>query len=126
MKIAIVTDDGETICQHFGRATKYAVVEIEQGKILHKELRDKAGHHTFQNQEHDHYHDHEHGRGMGAHSDDKHTQMVASITDCSVLLARGMGRGAKLRLARCGRPSPPGPTRSAFHGQRRPALPGVT
>ena len=29
MKIAVVTDDGKTICQHFGRALYYAVVTVE-------------------------------------------------------------------------------------------------
>jgi predicted Fe-Mo cluster-binding NifX family protein len=29
MKIAIVSDDGMTISQHFGRATYYVVVSVE-------------------------------------------------------------------------------------------------
>ena len=29
MKIAIITDDGKTISQHFGRANYYAVVTID-------------------------------------------------------------------------------------------------
>ncbi len=29
MKIAIITDDGKTICQHFGRANFYAVLTLE-------------------------------------------------------------------------------------------------
>lgn len=104
MKIAVVTDDGSTISQHFGRATKYAVYDIEEGKVLSKELRDKAGHHTFQQEGHEHHHDHhhEHGHGMDAHSADKHAQMVASITDCEVLLCRGMGRGAFLSMEQAG------------------------
>ena len=100
MKIAIVTDDGSTICQHFGRATKYAVIDIQEGKVISRELRDKAGHHTFhQLEEHHHHGDgHQHGRGMDDHSMDKHARMVQSIQDCSVLLARGMGRGAKIGM----------------------------
>jgi len=46
MKIAVVTDDGATICQHFGRAQYYTVVTIENGKVVSKEKRSKAGHHT--------------------------------------------------------------------------------
>jgi len=104
MKIAIVTDDGATISQHFGRATKYAVYDVQEGKVLGEELRDKAGHHTFQSEHdhHDHDHSHEHGRGMDAHSADKHTRMVEAIQDCSVLLARGMGRGAKISMEQAG------------------------
>lgn len=102
MKIAIVTDDGQTICQHFGRATKYAVVDIQNGEISSRELRDKAGHHTFSQHEEHHHHDHSHGRGMDAHSDEKHSRMVASIRDCELLLAGGMGRGAKISMDQAG------------------------
>jgi predicted Fe-Mo cluster-binding NifX family protein len=100
MKIAIVTDDGKTISQHFGRATKYAVIDIMEGKVISSELREKAGHHTFHQLEahHQNGESHHHGRGMDAHSMDKHTRMVQSIHDCSVLLARGMGRGAKISM----------------------------
>ena len=34
MKIAIVSDDEQTISQHFGRAEKYIVVSYEQEKII--------------------------------------------------------------------------------------------
>ncbi|MCB2178782.1 dinitrogenase iron-molybdenum cofactor biosynthesis protein [bacterium] len=107
MKIAVVTDDGKSISQHFGRATKYAVYDIQEGKILSTELRDKAGHHTFQQPGEPHHHDHDHGhahegRGMDAHSADKHALMVAAITDCEVLLCRGMGRGAFTSMEQAG------------------------
>ncbi|MBN2043842.1 MAG: hypothetical protein JW757_02380 [Anaerolineales bacterium] len=100
MKIAIVTDDGKTICPHFGRATKYAVIDIQEGKIISREMRDKAGHHSFQQLEepHNHGNGRQHGAGMDAHSADKHTQMVQAIMDCSVLLTRGMGSGAKISM----------------------------
>ena len=48
MKIAAVTDDNETISQHFGRATKYSVLTIDEGKIIARELREKANHQDFQ------------------------------------------------------------------------------
>ncbi|MFN2138692.1 MAG: NifB/NifX family molybdenum-iron cluster-binding protein [Candidatus Promineifilaceae bacterium] len=96
MKIALVTDDGQTISAHFGRATKYAVVTVEDGQVVASELRDKAGHRDFQGNvqfSHDD-HDHEHGHGHGQHSAEKHRIMFAAIPDCQVLLARGMGQGA--------------------------------
>lgn len=58
-RIAAVTDDGETISQHFGRATKYAVLTVEDEQITHRELRDKAGHHKFHQQEHHGEHQHD-------------------------------------------------------------------
>jgi predicted Fe-Mo cluster-binding NifX family protein len=47
MKIAAITENGTTISQHFGRAPYYLVVTVEDGKVVSKEQRDKAGHHTF-------------------------------------------------------------------------------
>jgi len=103
MKIAAVTDDGQIISAHFGRATKYAVYTIEDGQIVTQELRDKLGHRDFSKKEHhshdDHDHNHKNGHGHGKHSAEKHRRMFAAITDCDVLLARGMGQGAYNGLA---------------------------
>jgi predicted Fe-Mo cluster-binding NifX family protein len=105
MKIAVVTDDNETISAHFGRATNYAVITIEEGDIVSKELRDKAGHRDFQREElegqHRH-HDDARGRGFGRHSEEKHQRMFATINDCQIVLARGMGQGAYNGLQQIG------------------------
>ena len=93
MRIAIVSENGKTISQHFGRATQYIVVNVENGKITSKEIRQKSGHHDFA---HSGQGEQEccgvHGYGAGA--EDKHASMAQSIQDCSVLLAGGMGWGA--------------------------------
>jgi predicted Fe-Mo cluster-binding NifX family protein len=93
MKIAAITDDGATVSQHFGRALYYLVVTVENGKIVTKEKRDKAGHHTFAaNQHPDTARGERHGYDAGAQS--RHATMAQSIDDCKVLLAGGMGWGA--------------------------------
>lgn len=101
MKIAVITEDGKTISQHFGRAPYYLVFTVEDGQITQTEQRSKAGHQQFVTL-HDHAHDddHEHGQGHGfrAGDDAKHNQMVAPIADCEVLLVRGMGRGAHMAV----------------------------
>lgn len=104
MKIAVVTDDQTTISQHFGRAHFYAVFTVEDGQIAGRELRSKLGHDQFQHEQHDHGHDHdhEHGHGYGQHSQDKHSRMMANIDDCQVLLAGGMGMGARASLQAIG------------------------
>ena len=97
MKIALVTDDGKTISQHFGRASKYAVYTVEETTILQRELRDKIGHRQFAEEEKDLGHQHQgdaRGHGYGRHAEDKHQRMFASINDCEIVVARGMGRGA--------------------------------
>jgi predicted Fe-Mo cluster-binding NifX family protein len=97
MKAAIVTDDGRTVSQHFGRAAYYLVVELAGGRAA-GELRPRhtrhaagAGHH-----DHGHEHGHQHGQGHGAGPEAaaRHAAMAQQIGDCQILVAGGMGRGA--------------------------------
>lgn len=93
MKIAAISEDGTTISQHFGRAPYYLVVTVEDGKVVSKEQRDKAGHHTFATGQHpDTVPGERHGYDAGAQS--RHATMAQSIGDCQVLIAGGMGWGA--------------------------------
>ena len=93
MKIAAITDDGNTISQHFGRAQYYLVATVENGKIIDRDLRAKFGHAQFAGEPHaadipgqPH--------GMDPASHDRHIQMSDAIADCEALLCRGMGMGA--------------------------------
>jgi predicted Fe-Mo cluster-binding NifX family protein len=97
MKIAAVTDDGKTISMHFGRAEYYLVCTIEDGQIAGREMREKMGHKQFTGHGHEETHD-PRGHGFGKGAADRHTSMIASITDCEALLVRGMGRGAYVAL----------------------------
>lgn len=107
MKIAVVTEDGISISQHFGRAPYYVVVAVEDGKVVSKELRDKLGHAQFAAE-----HEEEHqpasqqndsrGHGFDAAAQTRHARMAAAIQDCDLLLARGMGAGAYSSLAQAG------------------------
>lgn len=107
VKIAAVTDDGKTISMHFGRARYYNVITIADGEIVGQEMREKAGHHNLAHlHDHDNGHGHEHGHhehgdgghGFGQGAADRHAQMIAAITDCEVVLVRGMGRGAYMAI----------------------------
>ena len=92
MKIAIITDDGKTISQHFGRAQYYLVISIEDGVAVNREMREKIGHNHFSavgHEEHGHEH---HGSDEASHG--KHTQMAQTISDCSAVICGGMGMGA--------------------------------
>jgi predicted Fe-Mo cluster-binding NifX family protein len=92
MKIAVITDDGKTISQHFGRAPFYMVLSIEDGKITGSELREKLGHNNFSGEHHEEHHGETHGLDAASH--DRHAQMAGAIADCQVLLCGGMGMGA--------------------------------
>jgi len=93
MKIAIVSDDGTTISQHFGRAAYYVVVTVENNQVVSREKRDKLGHSHFANEPHDEGAD-ARGHGYGDAAQSRHARMVSAIADCQVLVARGMGAGA--------------------------------
>jgi len=93
MKIAAISEDQVTVSQHFGRAPFYVVATVENGKIVKKETRNKAGHHTFSANEHpDTAPGERHGYDAGAQS--RHATMAQTIDDCKVLIAGGMGWGA--------------------------------
>jgi len=100
MKIAAITDDGTTISQHFGRAPYYAVLTVENGQIVQRELREKLGHQHFVGQEAGHTPGQRHGYDPA--SQDRHARMAASIADCQVLLCRGMGWGAYESMKQAG------------------------
>jgi predicted Fe-Mo cluster-binding NifX family protein len=93
MKIAAITEDGQTISQHFGRAPYYLVLTVDNGRIVHKEMREKLGHTHFANEPHDPEGQGQ-GHGFGPAAQDRHMQMSASIADCEALLCGGMGMGA--------------------------------
>lgn len=90
MKIAIITDDSQTISAHFGRAQFYEVFTIEDGQIVSRERRPKANHSHFSG-EHEH-HSEQHGTDPA--SERRHGLMADAIRDCQVVLVRGMGMGA--------------------------------
>jgi predicted DNA-binding protein (UPF0251 family)/predicted Fe-Mo cluster-binding NifX family protein len=101
MKIAVVTDDGISICQHFGRAQYYSVITIEDGKVKGKEQRSKAGHHVAGAQHASHA-SHGERHGFDANAQASHAGMMANITDCQLLIAGGMGWGAHESLKQNG------------------------
>ncbi len=98
MKIAIVTDDGRAVSAHFGRARSYAVLTVEDGVIVGRELRPKFAPHLLGEPEPEHLAGVPHGTDPASQM--RHDQMAAAIADCQVLIAGGMGQGAYERFVR--------------------------
>ncbi|GBE27764.1 dinitrogenase iron-molybdenum cofactor [bacterium BMS3Bbin03] len=97
MKIALVTNDGETISQHFGRSRYYKIYTVADKKVANTEMRERGtGHFAQQPQPvHDEPHTDPMGRhGYGAAAGSRHGMMAAEISDCDILIAGGMGSGA--------------------------------
>lgn len=99
MKIAAVTDDGVKLSSHFGMASSYRVLTIEEGKIVADETIEKP-HHKSHGSGHGggHDHDHEHGEEHHDHSHGEHghknhrgMKFFDPIKDCQVLISGGMG-----------------------------------
>ncbi|MEJ5224584.1 MAG: NifB/NifX family molybdenum-iron cluster-binding protein [Anaerolineales bacterium] len=88
MKIAFATDNLTTISAHLGRARHYLVVTVENGQVVSRETREKPSH-----QQHEHAHDH-HGHEDHKHDPGFHHRLVTPITDCQMVVARGMGKPA--------------------------------
>lgn len=102
MKIAVITEDGMTISQHFGRAPWYQVFTITDGGISERELRPKLGHKEFSAGHSHEEQDHTAGHGFDPVSQDRHARMAEAIADCDVLLCGGMGMGAYESMRRLG------------------------
>ncbi|NMB60173.1 MAG: cupin domain-containing protein [Chloroflexi bacterium] len=98
MKIAVISDDGKDLSQHFGRAPYYIVFTIEDGKIVQRDVREKLGHNQFGGGHHEHEHSHEHGQDAASHG--KHVSMAEAISDCEAVICGGMGMGAYESLKR--------------------------
>ncbi|MEI7846340.1 MAG: NifB/NifX family molybdenum-iron cluster-binding protein [Chloroflexota bacterium] len=92
MKVAVITDDQQTVSQHFGRAQYYRVFSIENGKITASESRAKANHNHFSDGSIHQHHSEPHGTDPA--SEQRHASMLDTISDCQVVLVRGMGMGA--------------------------------
>ena len=104
MKIAVITDDEQSVSQHFGRAPYYLVVTVEGGKVVGRERRDKLGQAHFSNEPHgaeSHGAD-PRGHGFDPAAQNRHARMAAAIVDCEVLLCRGMGAGAYESMQQAG------------------------
>jgi predicted Fe-Mo cluster-binding NifX family protein len=93
MKIAFATDDGKTTSAHFGRATHYLVVTIENRKAGQRDMREKPSHSHLANEP---LHEPQAGQphGFDPASQHRHQDMIQAIRDCEAMICRGMGRGA--------------------------------
>ena len=98
MKIAIATDDGRTVSMHFGRAAHYAVLTVESGAVVARELRLKFAPNGTPAAVHE---DEPPGQvhRMGPAAQNRHDAMAAAIADCSSIICGGMGQGAYDRIA---------------------------
>jgi predicted Fe-Mo cluster-binding NifX family protein len=90
MKIAVASNDGNTILSHFGRARGFVIVEVEDGKLKNKRYVPN----TFT------------GHAMGLHHGGEHhghENIIAALSDCEVIISHGMGKRLYDDLTRAGK-----------------------
>jgi predicted Fe-Mo cluster-binding NifX family protein len=89
MKIAIPSDEGTYISQHFGRTLGFTVFEVANGQIINQEYRlnDFTGHASGQHHEGQH-----HGAEHDDHAQHSHSRILNALNDCEIVIAGGMGR----------------------------------
>jgi len=92
MKIGVATEDDKMISAHFGRSPYFAIYQIEDGKIIHKEMRKNTFTGHFRN-DHSERHHHHHNEGGEEHHH-KHQHVAEGLKDCNVVISHGMGRRA--------------------------------
>jgi predicted Fe-Mo cluster-binding NifX family protein len=100
MKIAFVTEDGENISQHFGRAPFFMIVEQEDNVMKRSTMIRKGGC-SHGNEEaarpSGQQGDHEH-----ADQPARHASMINQLQGCTALISGGMGMSAYTSLLTAG------------------------
>ena len=86
MRIAVPTNDGTSISEHFGRSAAFLVFDIDNGRIGNHAVRTNHARHS-----------HEQG-SCGPHSEGhephSHAGILESLAGCDVVICTGMGRRA--------------------------------
>ena len=86
MNIAVPTNDGTSISEHFGRSAAFLIFETEDRKIKSRRMKTNVGKHS-------------HPRGeckepsTETHSHD-HAGILATLEGCEVVICAGMGHRA--------------------------------
>lgn len=87
MKIAAATNDGYHIAPDFGRAMYYAVLTVEEGIIVGRELRQKVPQGWYSATGHIEHHG---PAGTAPETVHRHDALADPIRDCQAVLAAGM------------------------------------
>ena len=85
MKIAVPTNDGASISEHFGRSAAFLIFETENGQIKSRDLRKNGQEHSHEGACDQHSADHQ------PHS---HSGILAALDGCEMVICAGMGQGA--------------------------------
>jgi predicted Fe-Mo cluster-binding NifX family protein len=95
MKIAVPTNDGSSISEHFGRSSAFLLFDTAHSEIASSEMRANQG-----------LHDHNDAGCRGDHAGSaephSHAEILRSIAGCEVVICAGMGWRASEALKQAG------------------------
>jgi len=84
MRIAVPTDDGTSIAQHFGRSAAFLIFETDSDRIAGRLTKTNHAKHTQGSRGH-------HSTGSQQHS---HSAILSALEGCEVVICAGMGSRA--------------------------------
>jgi len=87
MRVAVVSSDGKVINQHFGKASRFLIFEVDCGKIQFIEVRATAP---------------LCGSAEYGHADDALSRTISLIADCKAVLCARIGSSAEEELRKNG------------------------
>lgn len=103
MKVAIASDDGKTIADHFGRTLGFVIYDISgKGEIVGKNYHQNNHTQHVQGHGHQHGHHHEHGHEHGHGAEHGHGPVLSLLGGVQVVICRGMGRRILMDLNQAG------------------------
>ena len=94
MRIAIPTNDGTSVSDHFGRSAAFLIFDIENGQITNRETRTNGARH-----QHAEGTCQQHPAGNPSHS---HAGILAALSGCETVICTGMGHRAAEALKAAG------------------------
>ncbi len=84
MRIAVPTNDGTSISEHFGRSAAFLIFETENGQIKGRTMKTNGAHHGQGDCA-------QHSTANRAHS---HSGILAALEGCEIVICAGMGSRA--------------------------------
>jgi predicted Fe-Mo cluster-binding NifX family protein len=94
VKIAVPTNDGLSIAEHFGRSAGFMLFQTENGQITARELKDNTAQHTHAQSSC--------GNHAGEEVAHNHSAILAALEGCDVVICAGMGWRAAEALKQAG------------------------
>lgn len=94
MKIAVPTNDGLSIAEHFGRSAGFLLFQAENGQITSREMKENTAQHTHAQSSC--------GTPAGPALAHDHTAILSALAGCDVVICAGMGWRAAEALKQAG------------------------